>query len=76
MKQQALFEDYPDILTIEDLRKVLNVGRSTAYRLITSGAIKHWKIGVTVQTVDNPCGALPPPRQQAAGLKDSTPAPA
>ena len=49
MKQQTLFEDYPDILTIEDLQKALAIGRSMAYRLISSGAIKHWKIGKSIK---------------------------
>jgi excisionase family DNA binding protein len=41
----APFAEYPDILTVQDLCKMLKIGRSTAYRLIQSGAIKSFKIG-------------------------------
>jgi excisionase family DNA binding protein len=44
-----LFGDFHDILTIENLQKALSIGRTTAYRLISSGAIKHWKIGKVIK---------------------------
>lgn len=44
-----MFENFPDILTIKNLQDALSIGRSTAYRLISSGAIKHWKIGKTIK---------------------------
>jgi excisionase family DNA binding protein len=44
-----MFESYPDILTIENLQDALGIGRSTAYRLITSGDIKHWRIGKAIK---------------------------
>jgi len=49
MNSKTLFADFPDILTVEDLQEALAIGRSTAYRLIASGAIKHWKIGKAIK---------------------------
>jgi len=44
-----MFNKYPDILSVQDVQRALAVGRSTAYRLINSGEIKHWRIGRTVK---------------------------
>jgi excisionase family DNA binding protein len=44
-----MLSDFPDVLTIENLQKALSIGRTTAYRLIASGAIKHWKIGNVIK---------------------------
>ena len=44
-----MFNDYPDVLTIEDLQIALNIGRSTAYRLIRSGDIRHLRIGKNIK---------------------------
>lgn len=40
-----MFEDYPDILTTEDLRKALSIGKNQAYSLLKDGTIKSFKIG-------------------------------
>ena len=42
-----MFEEYGDILTIEELMKVLAIGKNTAYRLIKSGQIPILKINRT-----------------------------
>lgn len=34
-----------ELLTIEDLCEVLMIGRNTAYRLLSSGAIRAFRIG-------------------------------
>ena len=44
-----MFNDYPDVLSIEDLQIALNIGRSTAYRLIRSGNIRHLRIGKNIK---------------------------
>ena len=44
-----MFHDYPDVLSIEDLQIALNIGRSTAYRLIRSGDIRHLRIGKNIR---------------------------
>lgn len=40
-----MFEDYPDILTTEDLRNALHIGKNQAYSLLKDGTIKSFKIG-------------------------------
>ena len=41
----TMFNKYNDILTVEDLCEVLNIGKNTAYRLLKNGVIKSIKIG-------------------------------
>lgn len=43
--KEKMFEDYPDILTIDDLTKMLNIGRNKAYQLIKEGKIRTVRIG-------------------------------
>lgn len=39
------FEDYPDLLTIDDVREMLGIGRNTAYALCKNNIIPCRKIG-------------------------------
>jgi len=49
------FADYPDIVTPEDLIKMLRIGRNAAYKLIHSGEIASFRVGkhykITKQSV-------------------------
>lgn len=45
----SMFARYPDVMSIQDIQEALSVGRSTAYRLIDSGLIKHWRIGKSIK---------------------------
>lgn len=38
-------EDYPDVLTSEQLRRFLNIGKDKTYELLKYGEIKSVKIG-------------------------------
>ena len=38
-------KDYGEILTVENLMDYLNIGRTTAYKLVQSGKIKTLQIG-------------------------------
>lgn len=40
-----IFKDYPDVVTIEQLQKMLNIGRNSAYELVRNDAIKTVKVG-------------------------------
>lgn len=40
-----MFNDYPDVVTVDDLRQMLHIGRSAAYSLLKSGRIKTLKFG-------------------------------
>lgn len=38
-------QEHGDIMTVEDLMAYLNIGRTTAYKLLQSGKIKVLRIG-------------------------------
>ena len=40
-----IFAEYDDILTIDDLAKMLKIGKNKAYRLLNRGEIKSIRIG-------------------------------
>ena len=40
-----MFNDYPDILTVRHLMRMLHIGKSTAYDLLKTNQIKHMRIG-------------------------------
>lgn len=39
------FDNYDDILNVEDLMDLLNIGKHTAYKLLSDGEIKAFKLG-------------------------------
>ena len=48
MKNQVLFESYPDVVDVDDLRKMLGgISRKLAYRLLAEQTIKSIRIGRT-----------------------------
>ena len=51
----AMFADYPDIVSVEDLMQMLSIGRNTAYSLLQDGSIISFRIGecykITKQSV-------------------------
>lgn len=40
-----MLEQYPDILTVKEVREILFIGKNKAYRLLESGEIKGFKVG-------------------------------
>ncbi len=46
-----LFENYPDLVTVAQLQKMLSVGRSMAYTLIESRIIPSVRIGNTYRII-------------------------
>lgn len=40
-----MFERLPDVLNIADIKKVLGISKKTAYYLISTGKIKHFRVG-------------------------------
>lgn len=42
--QSKLFEDYPDVLTVHQVRQALGIGRTGVYKLLDSGSIRCFKI--------------------------------
>ena len=46
---QMMFPDYPDIVTVKQLRTMLGVSRALAYKLIADGEIQAVKIGTSLK---------------------------
>lgn len=44
-----LFESYPDMLTVEQLARALNIGRSMAYRLVRTGQVRSLRFGTAIR---------------------------
>lgn len=42
---QMMFPDYPDIVTVHQLQKMLGISRNLAYELINDGEVQAIKIG-------------------------------
>lgn len=42
---RLMFKEYPDIITVAQLQKMLGISRHQAYELITDGSIPGIKIG-------------------------------
>lgn len=40
-----MFEQYDDILTVEEISEILKIGMTQAYRLVRSGNLKGYKEG-------------------------------
>ena len=40
-----IFKDYPDVITIDQLQKMLNIGRNSAYELLRNNIIKSVRVG-------------------------------
>ncbi len=40
-----MFEQYDDILTIEDISEILKIGMTQAYKIVRSGQLKGYKEG-------------------------------
>ena len=40
-----MFKEYPDILTVAQLQKILHISRQLSYELINSGQIRAFKVG-------------------------------
>ena len=40
-----IFENYPDVVSIEELQDMLHIGRNAAYDIVKEGKIKTIRIG-------------------------------
>lgn len=40
-----MFENYPDIVTVDDLQAMLKIGRTYAYEIVKKGIIPSVKVG-------------------------------
>ncbi len=46
IESREMFAEYDDIVSIEDVMKMLHIGRSNVYKLLRKKEIKHIRIGV------------------------------
>ena len=42
-----LFQGFPDVLTVPQLSRMLNINEKTAYQLVREKQINHFKVGRT-----------------------------
>jgi excisionase family DNA binding protein len=40
-----MLDNYPDVLTVDDVRQILGLGKNAAYRAIQAGEIPSFKVG-------------------------------
>ena len=40
-----MFEEYDELITVEDMQKLLGIGKNTAYELLRQNKIKCFRIG-------------------------------
>jgi excisionase family DNA binding protein len=40
-----MFDDYPDVVTVENLMEMLNIGKTSAYSLLQGNHIHHVRVG-------------------------------
>lgn len=45
MDNNELFKEYNDVVTIEDIMKMLHLGRTTVYEMLKDGTIRSVRIG-------------------------------
>lgn len=44
-----MFNHYPDIMSVNDFRKALGIGRTKAYEMISTGKIKSIRVGKSIR---------------------------
>ncbi len=49
MEKNIDYTNMPDVLTIVDLQRVLQIGRSAAYQLIKTNQLKYIRIGRSIR---------------------------
>lgn len=45
MNEINMFSNYPDVVSVEQLQEMLDIGRNSAYKLIQNKEIKSVRIG-------------------------------
>ena len=43
---REMFKEYGDVVNVDEMSKMLKVGKSTAYKLLRKNRIRHFRIGV------------------------------
>lgn len=45
MDYATVYKDYPDVVTVKEVQKMLRIGRNSAYKLISNGSIETVRVG-------------------------------
>lgn len=45
MDNSMLFREYDDVVTVDDVMKMLHIGRNNVYKLLNDNSIKTIKVG-------------------------------
>ena len=48
-KPMKHIEDYPDVLLVEDVQAILQIGRSASYALVGSGQLRAIRLGRSIR---------------------------
>lgn len=67
---QMMFPEYPDIVTVKDLREMLGISRKLAYKLIDYGHIHAVKIGKSWLMLWPGCSGSPKSRKTFWGEEE------
>lgn len=62
-----LFQQYPDMLTVEQMAQALNIGRTKAYQMVRSGAIASLSFGRAIRIPKSALWAVVPRASESAG---------
>ncbi|MDD6011994.1 MAG: helix-turn-helix domain-containing protein [Oscillospiraceae bacterium] len=49
MKEYEMLKDWPDVLTVKQMAKLLGVGVNAAYQLVNDGSIGSCRIGKSIR---------------------------
>ena len=66
---QMMFPEYPDIVTVRQLREMLGISRQLAYDLINDGELQAIKIGNSLQNPESQCDQLRDRREKGGEIK-------
>ena len=44
---RVMFPDYPDVVTVEQMSRILGISDKTSYALLRDNKIEHFKVGRT-----------------------------
>ena len=63
-----LFQQYPDMLTVEQMAQALNIGRTKAYQMVRSGAVASLSFGKAIRIPKTALWAVVPRTKECAGV--------
>lgn len=62
-----LFQQYPDMLTVEQMAQALNIGRTKAYQMVRSGEITSLTFGRAIRIPKSALWAVVPRANESGG---------